>query len=180
MAVHDDTLAAALRICRESGRWLFKIKDVVGALPHLNPGTVRTHVGSRCCVNAPKNHPHKWDYFRRTGRGEYEIYPAYRQSPTKSRAAKGRIAEEPAVYARTESLRDVIHVVVRRSSGFYVGETMEVAVVSQGRSLDELLANLKEAITLHLSGENPAALGLVRHPRLAVTYEDPDAIDGQA
>ena len=31
--------------------------EIVRALPHLDPGTVRTHIVSRCCVNAPKNHP---------------------------------------------------------------------------------------------------------------------------
>jgi predicted RNase H-like HicB family nuclease len=46
-----------------------------------------------------------------------------------------------------------------------------VAVVTQGRTLDELVLNLREAVDLHLEGEDPRALGLTSHPRLAVTYE---------
>ena len=76
------------------------------------------------------------------------------------------------LYARSEPPRDTIHVVVRRSAGFYVGEGLEIAVVTQGRSLDELVANLREAIRLHLEGENPEALGLTANPRLAVNYEE--------
>jgi predicted RNase H-like HicB family nuclease len=63
--------------------------------------------------------------------------------------------------------------VVRRSGGWYVGECLEVAVVSQGRTLDELVDGLREAVDLHLEGEDSAALGLVPAPRLAVTYELP-------
>ena len=44
--------------------------------------------------------------------------------------------------------------------------------MTQGRSLDELLANLKEAIRLHLEGEAPGAFGLVQSPRIALSYED--------
>ena len=62
---------------------------------------------------------------------------------------------------------------VRRSRGWYVGECLEVAVVSQGRTLDELVDGLREAVELHLEGEDAAALGLVPAPRLAVTYELP-------
>jgi len=178
MAVHEETLEAARRICRERGSWIFRVPEIVGALPHLNASTVRTHIVSRCCVNAPKNHLHKWDYFRRTGRGEYEICPKYRSDPEKRTARQGLIQEQPAAYVTAEPLRDTIHFVARRSEGFYVGEGMEIAIVSQGRSLDELIKNLREAIRLYLEGENLASLGLVRRPRLVVTFEDSALIDG--
>lgn len=51
---------------------------VVGALPHLNAATVRTHVASRCCVNAAANHQSRYEYFRSVGRGEYRIEPRFR------------------------------------------------------------------------------------------------------
>ena len=79
MAVHDEVLRAAIRICRRRGGWRFRPVEVVRALPHLDAGTIRTHVVSRCCVNAPKNHPHKWDYFERVARGLYTIRRPYRR-----------------------------------------------------------------------------------------------------
>ncbi|MCP4003136.1 MAG: type II toxin-antitoxin system HicB family antitoxin [bacterium] len=66
-----------------------------------------------------------------------------------------------------------MHAVVRRNRGWYVGECLEVAIVSQGRTLDELVDGLREAVQLHLEDEDAAALGLVPEPRLAVTYELP-------
>ena len=52
-----------------------------------------------------------------------------------------------------------------------MAECLEVAVVTQGRSLDETLANLRSALTLHLVDEELARAGLRPAPRLAVTYE---------
>jgi predicted RNase H-like HicB family nuclease len=176
MAIHDEILETARRMCRERGERSFRVSDIVQALPHLNPSSVRTHVVSRCCVNAPKNHPHKWDYFRRTGRGEYVIlspFDAKREPPK-------RVAESPSTYAPAGPARDTIHVVVRRSGGFYVAETLELALVTQGRSLDELLRNLKQAVRLHLEGEDPKEFGLTASPRIALTYEEGLSGDGAA
>jgi predicted RNase H-like HicB family nuclease len=46
--------------------------------------------------------------------------------------------------------------VVHREDEWYVAECPEVGVVSQGRTLDEAIANLKEATELYLE-EFPAA-----------------------
>jgi hypothetical protein len=69
--VHEQVLAAASHVA--DARWTFRLRDVVAALPHLNPGTVRTHVASRCCVNAPAHHQTRWPYFRSLGAGVYRI-----------------------------------------------------------------------------------------------------------
>lgn len=131
---------------------------------------------SRCCVNAPKNHPHKWDYFRRLERGRYEVLPPYR----KQRKPEGRVGESRAEYvSRTPpASRDAVHVVLHRENGIYVAECLEVAVVSQGRTLDELVTNLREALALHLEGGDAAVLGLAQNPRLVITYETPLSVDG--
>ena len=172
MPVHEDVLAAARRLGAERGDWTFTPDEIVRALPHLNPSTVRTHVTSRCCDNAPKNHPHKWAYFRRVDRGVYKVLPAMR-GDTRSRARSARVAESRSRYGATvaTSARDAIHGVLSRSAGHFVAECLEIAVVTQGRTLDETIANLKEAIALHLEGEDPASLGLAPSPRLVVTYE---------
>lgn len=73
MAVHEEVLAAAQRICTAGRTGQFTPAEVVEALPHLNESTVRTHVVSRCCVNAPENHDHRWPYFRRIQRGVYDL-----------------------------------------------------------------------------------------------------------
>ena len=128
MPIHDEVLRAAARLCRERRTWTFTPEEVVRALPDLNESSVRTHIVSRCCVNAPKNHPHKWDYFRRVRRGVYEILPAYRRDEGVTRAS--RVAEGQATYG-SAPLRDSLHATVSRGETSYVDECWEVAVVTQ-------------------------------------------------
>jgi len=70
------------------------------------------------------------------------------------------------------SLQHTIKAVVRpgEESG-YVAECLEVPVVTQGANLDEVMANLKEAVELHLASEDLALLGLAPRPTLLVTME---------
>jgi predicted RNase H-like HicB family nuclease len=180
--VHEEVLHAVLRLCRARGGWTFTPEEIVRALPYLNESSVRTHIVSRCCVNAPKNHPHRWRYFRRVARGHYQVEPGYR----KARKAEGveyadasHVAETAMRYLRRprRPLSDSIHVVVTHGDNYYVADCMEIAVVTQGRTLDELLANLKEAVALHLEGEDPSEFGLTEAPRLVITYETPALTD---
>jgi predicted RNase H-like HicB family nuclease len=53
----------------------------------------------------------------------------------------------------------------------YVAECLEIPVVTQGKTLDEVTQNLTEAVELHLAGEDLAALGLTPDPTILVTLE---------
>jgi predicted RNase H-like HicB family nuclease len=53
----------------------------------------------------------------------------------------------------------------------YVAECLEIAVVTQGLSLDEVTQNLREAVALYLEGENLEELGLANDPSLLITME---------
>jgi predicted RNase H-like HicB family nuclease len=175
VAIHTEVLGAARRLCVERGGWTFTVEEVVRALPHLNEHSVRAHVSSRCCVNAPANHTHRWPYFRRLARGRYEITKAYRIGPRAPAAAADAVAAGAELYGhrRDGGLSDVIHAVLRLDGRTYVAECLEIAVVTQADTVDEVLENLEDAIALHLEGEDASTLGLVDRPRLSVTYEVP-------
>jgi len=53
----------------------------------------------------------------------------------------------------------------------YVAECLEIPVVTQGKTLDEVTRNLQEAVALHLADEDLAALGLSSNPTVVVTME---------
>jgi predicted RNase H-like HicB family nuclease len=53
----------------------------------------------------------------------------------------------------------------------YVATCEEIAVVTQGDTLDEVTANLRDAVALHLEGEDLAALGFAAEPTIIVTLE---------
>ena len=69
-------------------------------------------------------------------------------------------------------LQRTIRAVIRSGdeSG-YVAECLEIPVVTQGSTLDEAVQNLKEAIGLHLDGEDLADLGLAPDPTVIITME---------
>ena len=69
------------------------------------------------------------------------------------------------------SLQHTIIASVRRGETHYVAECLELPVVTQGETLDETLANLREAVALHLDGEDLKALGLTHDPAILVTME---------
>jgi predicted RNase H-like HicB family nuclease len=46
-----------------------------------------------------------------------------------------------------------------------------IAVVTQGETLDDVTANLQDAVALHLEGEDLAALGFAAQPTIVVTLE---------
>lgn len=70
------------------------------------------------------------------------------------------------------TLQHTIKAVIRPGdqSG-YVAECIEIPVVTQGNSLDDVTRNLREAVSLHLEDEDLTALGLVSNPTIIVTYE---------
>ena len=75
--VHEQLLDAARLLSEASPNATFTCAEAIRALPHLNQRTVRTHVTSRCCVNAPSNHATRYGYFIRVDRGLYKIEPQY-------------------------------------------------------------------------------------------------------
>ena len=69
-------------------------------------------------------------------------------------------------------LQHTIKAVIRpgEQSG-YVAECLEIPVVTQGLTLDEVTRNLQEAVALHLADEDLSALGLAPNPTVVVTME---------
>ncbi len=80
--------------------------------------------------------------------------------------------EEPDKVTRElEPLQHTIKAFIKRGKKYYVAECLEIAVVTQGKTLDETVENLREAVGLHLEGENLADLGLAPNPTLIITME---------
>ena len=52
-----------------------------------------------------------------------------------------------------------------------IAECMGINVVTQGKTLDETVANLREAIYLFLENEDLSQLGFAPNPTLIATFE---------
>jgi predicted RNase H-like HicB family nuclease len=68
-------------------------------------------------------------------------------------------------------LQRTIKAFIRRGEEYYVAECLEIGVVTQGKTLDETLTNLQEAVALHLDGEDLTDFGLAPNPTLLITME---------
>ena len=65
----------------------------------------------------------------------------------------------------------IIQVSIFRGERQYVAECMDLPVVTEAFTLDELTRNIQEAITLHLEGENLQELGFAANPTILATLE---------
>ena len=70
-----------------------------------------------------------------------------------------------------DSLKRTIQVRIFRGEKQFVAECLDLPVVTEAPTLDELAANIREAIALHLEGEDLAELGLADNPAVIATLE---------
>jgi predicted RNase H-like HicB family nuclease len=78
-------------------------------------------------------------------------------------------------------MKRIIDVRIFKGDELYIAEAPDLGVVTQGTTLDELTANLQEAIALALEGEDLTELGFVEHPTILATMElEPPVLDAKA
>ena len=68
-------------------------------------------------------------------------------------------------------MKRTIQVRIFRGERKYVAECLDLPVVTEGDTLDQVAANIREAIALHLEGEDMADLGLSADPTILATME---------
>ena len=57
-------------------------------------------------------------------------------------------------------MKKIIQVRIYKGEKYYVAESLDLPVVSQGKTLDEAVLNIREAISLHLEEEDLEELGI--------------------
>ena len=77
MECRDEVLNAVQQIIKAKGINEFTIQEVVSRMinngTNYKDGTIRTHIVSRLCANAPDNHNITYDDFERISRGIYKL-----------------------------------------------------------------------------------------------------------
>jgi predicted RNase H-like HicB family nuclease len=72
---------------------------------------------------------------------------------------------------KMKGMKSIIQVRIYKGETYYVAECMDLPVVTQGKTLDELTENLKEALALHMEGEDLSAYDLVQQPSVLASFE---------
>ena len=57
-------------------------------------------------------------------------------------------------------MKRIIQFRIYREEKYYVAECIDLPIVTQGKTLDEVVENIREAISLHLEGEDLEELGI--------------------
>jgi predicted RNase H-like HicB family nuclease len=68
-------------------------------------------------------------------------------------------------------LKRIIQVRIFRGEQQYVAECLDLPVVTQAPTLDELASNIREAVSLHLDGEDLSELGIAPNPTILASFE---------
>ena len=68
-------------------------------------------------------------------------------------------------------MEHIIQFHIYKGDKYYVAQGVDLPIVTQGKSLDELTENIKEAVEVHLEGEDLASLNLAPQPSIMANFE---------
>ncbi len=68
-------------------------------------------------------------------------------------------------------MNHVVTVIVREGEKQYVAQCVEIPVVTQAATLDGVISNIREAVSLHLEDESLEELGFDARPHLLIVFE---------
>ncbi|MFA5831201.1 MAG: type II toxin-antitoxin system HicB family antitoxin [Candidatus Paceibacterota bacterium] len=71
-------------------------------------------------------------------------------------------------------MKNIIQFTIEKGQdGYYVATANDYAIVTQAKTIDELMTNIKEATELHFEDEKMEDTKISRNPSLFVNYEMP-------
>lgn len=68
-------------------------------------------------------------------------------------------------------MKKIISVHIFKGEKYFVAECIDLPVITQGKTLDELVKNLKEALELHLEEENLEDFDIAPNPAIIANVE---------
>ena len=70
-------------------------------------------------------------------------------------------------------MKNIIQFSISKGEKYYIAHANDFPIFTQGKTLDELIENIREATRLHFSNENLSENGLNASPSLLVNFEIP-------
>ena len=68
-------------------------------------------------------------------------------------------------------MRKVINISIYQGENYLVAEGINIPIVTQGKSYNELMSNLSEAISLFLEGEDLSTFDIDTNPAIIANFE---------
>ncbi|MCI0565685.1 type II toxin-antitoxin system HicB family antitoxin [bacterium] len=76
-------------------------------------------------------------------------------------------------------MKGIIQFTITKGDRYFVAQGVDLPIVTQGETLDELTHNIREAVDLALENENASEFGLTPTPSVLVNFEHALMIDIQ-
>jgi predicted RNase H-like HicB family nuclease len=70
-------------------------------------------------------------------------------------------------------MKSIIQFQISKDDNYYTANGVDLPIITQAKTLDELTENIKEAVDLHLEGEDTSELNLVSKPSVLINFELP-------
>ncbi len=70
-----------------------------------------------------------------------------------------------------EDMRNIIQFNISHEDGTYSAEGLNVPIVTDGKTFEELTHNIREAVDLYFEDENPQLLGFGSSPSILTNFE---------
>ena len=76
-------------------------------------------------------------------------------------------------------MKHIIQFQVSKGDKQYVAQGVDVPIVTQAKTLDELAINIREAAELYFEGEDLSELGFAEDPSLLVNFDLPQTLNAK-
>jgi len=73
-------------------------------------------------------------------------------------------------------MKSIIQFQISKDGEYYTASGMDLPIVTQAKTLDELTLNIKEAVDLHLEGEDFTEFNLTSQPSVLINFELPNKV----
>lgn len=68
-------------------------------------------------------------------------------------------------------MKSIIQFTISHEDGVYIAEGVNVSIVTDGKTFEELTTNIREAVSLYFEDEDPVSLGFVKFPSILTNFE---------
>jgi predicted RNase H-like HicB family nuclease len=68
-------------------------------------------------------------------------------------------------------MKKIIHFIISKGETQYVADCVELPIVTQGKTLDDTVFNIKEALSLHLEDEDFESLSISSSPAISINID---------
>ena len=75
-------------------------------------------------------------------------------------------------------MKNIIQFSVSQEDDTYTAEGINVPIVTDGKTFEELKSNIQEAVELFFEGEDPTSLGFGSSPSVLTNFEVPLTLHG--